>query len=855
MTRVSLKSLTSRRLRTALTALAIVLGVAMVSGAYTLTDTMRGASDSLSKSSYSGTDAVVSAPTAFDVDSNDDTSGAKPSISAGAIERVRSVPGVRSATGSISDEARIVGRDGKILGTGPYFGSGIDPRAKDLDRVTPFKLTDGRFATGPGEVVIGTGTAEDEKLAVGDRVKIQTRGPARSFEISGIANFGEVESIGTATFALFDLEAAQKMFGKSGRYDEILVTAASGTSGKELRERLSAELGGSANVQTAAAHDRFTLDGLNQFISFIQTFLLVFGGVALVVGAFTIVNTLSITVAQRSRELALLSAFGASRRQVLRSVVLEATVMGALGSVAGLFAGLGLAKGLSSVFAAMGVDLPRTATVFSTRTIVVSLAAGMIVTLVASLSPALRATRVSPAEVMREGAKLPQSHVGRRSTLISAVAAVLGAAFLGLAAFASGMDTETRLLTVIPGALLTLMAVGLASPRMVPGLASVIGRPGSRFGGSAGSLARQNAMRNPSRTALTAAALMIGVALVAFVAVLGQGLRESTTGSLKEAVRGDYVVVSQDSYSPIDPAATRAAAAVPGVKTATGITQDQARAFGKKAAVDGVDPQAIASVFGWEWKDGSDAVLSKLESGGAVVTDQFAEENGLKTGESFAVTAPTGKRLRLEVAGISKPDRFNPLFLGDVTVSLDAFRSAFTAERDRYGFIDAGGADRSALERALRQFPDVELQSKAEFGTEQAAWVDEILGIFYVLLALAVLISLIGIVNTLALSVVERTRELGMLKAIGMTRRQVRRMVRHESIITALIGSTLGIAVGLVLAAIVTTALGSEGLRFAVPVGALVAFTAVAAIAGVLAAVLPARRAAKLDPLAALAYE
>ena len=642
MTRVSIKSLTSRRLRTALTALAIVLGVAMVSGAYTLTDTMKAASDSLSTSSYSGTAAVVSAKTAFDVSTNDDYN-AKPSIAESRIADVRAVPGVGSAVGSISDEARIVGRDGKVLGGGPYFASGLDPKAKDLDKVSPFRLTDGRFADGAREVVIGTAMAKDEKWAVGDTVKIQTRGGAKPFEISGIADFGEVESVGVATYAVFDLNAAQQLFAKQGKVDEILVTAAPGTGDDELRARLASELGDSANVQTAAKHDRFNLQGLDEFVGFIHTFLLVFGIVALVVGAFTIVNTLSITVAQRSRELALMSAIGATRRQVLRSVIAEAAVMGAIGSLIGLFAGLLLAKGLAGVFAATGIELPAVDTVFATRTIVVSLAAGMIVTLAASLSPALRATRVSPVAVMREGAELPQSRVGRRATVIAAVAGVLGAAILAVAVLAPGMEAESRLLTVVPGALLVLLAVGLASPRMVPALASVLGRPARRFGGSAGALARENARRNPGRTALTAAALMIGVALVAFVAVLGQGLRESTTGSLEEAVRADYVVVAQDDWSPIDPASTRAAAAVPGVETATGIVEDRARAFGQKTVVDGVDPDAIASVFGWEWKDGSDSALSRLKDGGAVVTDEYAEKHGLETGELVRRDRPDGQ--------------------------------------------------------------------------------------------------------------------------------------------------------------------------------------------------------------------
>ena len=294
---------------------------------------------------------------------------------------------------------------------------------------------------------------------------------------------------------------------------------------------------------------------------------------------------------------------------------------------------------------------------------------------------------------------------------------------------------------------------------------------------------------------------------------------------------------------------------MPGVDVSTGLVQDSARSFGEKISVDGVDEAQIASVFGFDWKKGSDDAYAELASGGAIVTDRFAEDHDLGVGSHFQVTAIKGDKLDLSVAGISKPDRFDPLGTGEVTIARSAYDESFTAERERYAFVAADGASRPALEKALASFPDVKLQSKSEFQTDQSAWVDQILGIFYVLLGLAVIVSLFGIVNTLALSVLERTRELGMLRAIGMSRRQVRRMIRHESVVTALIGAVLGIGVGLFLAGLATTALSDEGLRFAVPVGSLVAFTVVAAVAGVLAAMGPARRASRLDVLKALQYE
>jgi putative ABC transport system permease protein len=838
MTRVVLKSISSRRLRTALTALAIVLGVAMVSGAYTLTDTMRGAADSLSKASYDGTAAVVSAKTAFDID--DDEFGQRPTIPETALAEVSQHS--PRAVGSISDEAKLLDEDGDVIGSGPFFGTGLD---RDAGELSPFRLKEGRFAAAPGEVVIDAGTAEKQGWVVGDSIQVQTRGPAREAEVTGIASFGDVDSIGTATFALFDLEAAQRLFDKEGRYDEILVAGDDGVR-RSLADALP-----QYKVQTAEAHDRFTLDGLKTFVSFIQVFLLVFGGIAVFVGAFTIFNTLSITVAQRSRELALLRALGATRRQVLRSVVGEALILGVAASVVGLVAGLGLAKLLSSVFASMGLDLPQTGTVFAARTVIVSLLVGVVVTVLAGLGPALRATRVSPVTALREGAEVPPGRIGRHATKIAAVVGALALAILGLGMFGPGIEAEGRLALLAPGSLLLFVAVALVSPRLVPPLASVLGRPAARLAGSAGVMARRNAMRNPGRTAVTAAALMIGIALVAFSAVLGNGLRESTKGAIADSVKADYVLVGQDGWSQIDPKATEAAAGVPGVELATGIVQDRGRALGEKVGVDGVEPAAIGRVLGEE----AFASLAAAGGSGAVVTEKFADEHGLGEGDRLAVTAPSGTRLDLRVAAIAHPDRFNPLGMGEVTIARSAYDRAFAEDRERFAFVNAGDVSTASLERSLTAFADVKLQSKSEFETDQSAWVDQILGIFYVLLGLAVIVSLFGIVNTLALSVLERTRELGMLRAIGMTRRQVRRMVRHESVVTALIGAALGIGVGLFLAALATTALSDEGLRFAVPVGSLVAFSVVAALAGVLAAIGPARRAARLDPLTALQYE
>jgi putative ABC transport system permease protein len=806
MIRITLKGLAARPLRTALTTLAIVLGVAMVCGSFVVTDTMRGASESLSSASYGGTDAVVSARTAFAVDSNDDWAVRKPTVDAAALERVRGVPGVKVATGDITDEAKIVGRDGKPLGDGPYFGVGLDARTPGFERLTPFRLDGGRWAAGPGEVVIDASSAEKADYAVGDRIRVTTRGKADAYEVVGIARFGEVKSLGMATAAVFDLRTAQDLFNKDG-FDSILVAGRDGLPAAGVRRSLSETLGSTAQVQTAAAHDRFTLDGLDQFIGIIRIALLAFGGVAILVGAFTIFNTLSITVAQRTRELGLLRMVGAGRRQVLGTVLAEALTLGLLASALGLAVGLGLAKGIEAVFTSFELELPEAGTVFATRTVIVSVLVGTLVTVAAGLVPALRATRVAPVAALRD---------------------------------AGAGDRRLRL----PG-------------RSVRAIVGLVGRLGGIVypGASAGLLARRNAMRHPGRTLATAGALTIGVALVTLVTVVAQGLQDTASGSLDRRIAATHVVVGADGWSPVDAQAERAVAAAKGVDAVSSVRQDAGKTFGDVEVVNAVDPATIGRVFSFDYAKGSDATLSGLGRDDAVVDEGWASEHGLTVGERFVLTSASGRDLDLVVRGIEESPVIDPLAFGPITISRVAFDGAFGADRNLLTLVAAGGADDVGLERALAAFPDSKVLGKQAYVDQVLDDVSSLLAIFYVLLALAVVVSLFGIVNALVLATFERTRELGMLRAVGMTRRQVRRMVRHEGVITALLGAGLGMVLGLGLAAIVTSVFAEEGLAFAVPAGALVAFTVVAVVAGVLAAVLPARRAARLDVLTALAYE
>jgi putative ABC transport system permease protein len=543
---------------------------------------------------------------------------------------------------------------------------------------------------------------------------------------------------------------------------------------------------------------------------------------------------------------------GASRRQVLVSVVLEAIVIGLLASIVGIAAGFGLSKGITALFKANSIDLPTAGTVFAARTVIVALAVGVGITTLAGLGPALRATRIAPVAALREGSSDPTRKRGKLGWALTILTCAIGVALVSYGVFAKGLDATQVLVSMGVGSLLLFIGVALVAPHVARPLASALGSVSARVGGSAGRLARDNAMRNPRRTATTAAALMIGIALVTFVAVLGAGMRSSFDNALQKQVRASYVVTAPDGSAPFSAGAADALAKTPGV-TATGIREDQVKAFGHKDSIDGVDANA-AQLLRFDWKEGSAASLSQLGTNGAIVDSKYAKKHHLHVGSPISALTAAGDRLSLTVRAVSKQPEFNPLGLAKIQVSRQLFDKTFQQPKLRYLFAD-GNVPQSTLKSALARFPDAKTWTLAAYQKNQDKQLNQFLSILYVLLALSVIVSLFGIVNTLVLSVFERTRELGMLRAVGMTRRQVRRMIRHESIITALIGAVLGMVVGIFLAALVVKALGQYGVSFTLPAGTLVAMVIVAMVAGVVAAILPARRAARLNVLAALQYE
>jgi putative ABC transport system permease protein len=856
MTRTALKGLIQRKLRAVLTALSVVLGVAMVSGTFMLTDSIEKAFDSIFTSSYSETDAVVSGKPVVE----GATSG-NPTVSPALLARIRVLPSVEEAAGSLldlqtaSNTTKLIDRDGETIGgaAAPTLGVGVDP---DHPRFTPLELTEGEWADAPGEVVLDAGTAKDAGYDVGDRIGVSASGPVEQFRVTGIARFGDVDSLAGATIAAFDLPTAQRLLRKDG-YDSISVAARKGTSVEELIATIRPLLPPTAQVKSASASAAADSKEVSEFVSYLRYALLAFGGIALFVGGFVIFNTLSITVAQRTREFATLRTLGASRRQVLASVVVETLTIGVLASLAGLGLGFLLAKQLSALFGALGLALPEAGTVVAVRTVVTSLLVGTTITLLAGLVPALRATRVPPIASVREGSTMEVPRVSTRVTVVALGLLGIAAATLGLGLFAPGLPVQQRLLAIGGGALGLFVGVAMVAPRLVRPLAAFVGLPAQHLGGTAGDLARRNAVRNPGRTASTAAALMIGLTLVTTVAVLGQGLRTSAKETVERQIAADYVVTSENGFDGVSPEIGRRIATVPGIQ-ATSVRSDKAKAFGSTTTVTGVDGRSIGDAYRFRFSESVDAPLGELDRGGAIVRRSYAEDHDLHVGSPLRLVTPSGRVVQLQVAALLDQGKFDldPL-LGSIVISQQRFDASFPRPVDLYTFVNVpeGTVTEQLLGQGVDRYPGVRVLTQAEFVADRSAGIEQILNLLYVLLALSVVISLFGMVNTLVLAVFERTRELGMLRAIGLTRRQTRRMIRQESVITALIGASLGLPLGVLSAAAVTHSLADYDIAFSVPVGTLAAFVAVAVVAGVVAAIVPARRASRLDVLDALGYE
>src|SRR5436305_2108694 len=621
MLRVALKGLAGRPVRALLTAIAIILGVAMISGTYVLTDTINNGFNTIFAQSYQNADVVITGKAAFD-NANGNT-GERPSMPRSLLAQVQRLPDGALAAGSVTTSSlKLIGKDGKVISSGgaPTLGFSVTPTGQPFN---PTKLTEGHWPHGDRQIVIDNATAASKGFHVGDVIGVQAFGPARKLRISGIAEFPNV-SVGGATFAILDQPTAQRLFHKPGQLDAIRVQSKAGVKPPELTAQIQPLLGSTEIVRSGTAQAKKDQDQAGSFISFIRYALLAFAGISLFVGAFVIANTLSITIAQRMREFATLRTLGASRRQVLRSVVIEAFLIGVFGSVVGLFLGLALAKGLNAMFVAIGIDLPHGATVFSTRTIVVSLLVGTLVTLVASVRPARRATRVPPIAAVREGSVLPVSRWAKYGTATSLTVLVAAVVLVCLGGLAGGIATAPRLLLLGVGVLLLFFGVSMNAAKVVRPLASLLGAPAQTLGGAPGILARDNAMRNPARTASTASALMIGLALVTFVAIFGQGIRSSFEGAVNNLFVADYALTATNTFTPIEAQAGQALVGKPGIKDVSPIRAGSARYLGSNNDVTAVQPN-LNKTLAMDWTQGSNAVPGELGMDGF-----FASKNYVK---------------------------------------------------------------------------------------------------------------------------------------------------------------------------------------------------------------------------------
>jgi putative ABC transport system permease protein len=844
MLRATIKSLLARKLRLLLSALAIVLGVSFVSGAFVLTDSLGRTFDDLFTTVSKNLAVEVRGTVQSDLGSEEGGPGGgntRRNVPASALETIRKVDGVAEVQPSLFGVAVVVGTDGK-----PVTNNGapnIGANWVDSTLLTQQRIVEGNPPRGPDEIVLDPTYAERTGHRVGDTVTVLTTTGQDRFRVSGIMRYADGKaSLGGETYVMFTTETAQRVLDVPGQYTDIQVAAQDGVSQAELRDRVAAALPAGTEAITGQQFADEQASDIKQGLGFFNTFLLVFAGVALFVGAFIIFNTFSILIAQRTRELALMRALGASRRQVTRSVLFESVLVGLVASAVGLVAGIGVALGLKALFNAIGAELPSGPTLVLPRTVIAAFAVGILVTAAAALIPARRAAKIAPGAAMRDAETADRPLT--RQTIGGALVLALGAVgmFLGL--------TGHGLAILGAGTALAFVGIALLSP--------LVSRPVSRLIGTLftrripGRLGRENAMRNPRRTASTAAALMIGLALVAAVGVLGSSLKGSVRTVINGALGADFVLDSQTSgISEQTMAALRQQS---GVAQVDGLRFDGVRINGDRTDAIATSPEAIGSTVSLQRKQGS---VTGLGSDGILVSDKVVTDKGWHVGDKLKVAFRDGSSTSLAITGTYADNQL----VGNYVLDQSAARHFHEGKLYAVALVKmTAGADRGTvrqeLDAAIKPFPNVELQDRGEFVKQQTDQINQVVQILSLLLALSVLIAVLGIVNTLALSVLERTRELGLLRAVGMSRRQVKRMIRVESVVIAVFGGLLGLVVGGIFGVALQRALRNQGVtELSFPVGQLAVYLLLAALAGVIAAWLPARRASRLNVLQAIAAE
>jgi len=846
----SFKNMLAHRRRLAATALAVILGVALIAGTLVLTDTISQTFSGLYTTVYKGTDAVVRAKAAFTGIQN---SGAqRPPVDAGLVASLRTVQGVAADEGVIWGYTRLVGKNGQALGNPANGAPTLGSNWSQVAALNPFHLVAGHAPQAAGQVAIDAKSARDGHLAVGDTTTVLANGPPQRVQVVGIVGFGTADSPGGASVVLFTTPDAQRLVTAPGKFSTISFVAQPGVSQAQLARNLQAALPVGLEAvtgqQVTSEARSNALNALGQF----NTLLIVFAVAALLVGAFMIFNTFSITVAQRTRENGLLRALGATRRQILSSVLLEAVTVGLLASAVGLALGVAVAAGLKALLAALGIDIPAGGIVFAARTVIIALVVGTGVTVAAALSPARKAGKVPPIAAMQDAAVTSTGYGSKQRVFVG-----LGVLALGAAALFTGLlaHLSSPVLVVGVGAVLVFFGVAILGRTVALPISRVLGAPLPSLRGVTGTIARQNAMRNPKRTAAAASALMICVGLVSFITIFASSATAAINTVYARSFTGDFIINSgAGGTGGVDPALARRVGQLPQVALASGLRVGMAKIEGGVQQVVAVDPKTAFGIFDVQPLQGNE---NDLGPDAIAVYKTAATDHHLKIGDHipvlFADTGTRSMRVAL-IYGSSEP-------AGNYFLGISAYQANFTNQYDLLVFVKKApgvstAAALAAVTNVTKDYPGTTVQNEAQYEAQVEQPINQLLNLIYILLLLAVIIALLGIGNTLALSIYERIREIGLLRAVGMTRRQLRSVIRLESVVIALQGTALGLLIGVLFGWAIVHAINIFGTGVvSIPYRTLVAVVILAAIGGVVTAIRPARRAAKLNILRAIVTE
>lgn len=846
MFRTALRNVLAHKVRLLMTVLAVLLGVSFVSGTLVFTSTISEAYQRSSEEGFSHVDLAVEPRKP----SGNGGLGSAPALSQGLLDELAALPGTATATGDASGFAALADRDGELVGEGwstlgANYWAGPDGEGPDAR----YAMDDGRAPRSAGEVALDEKTAERTGYEVGDTVRMSVNGPVREEKVTGVFSTDDGNVAAGGTLVLFDTETAQKLWTADGEFDRITLTAAEGTSEaqlkKQVEEVLPADSEAATGEQLAAEQARVIEEGM----SVMKTVMLVFAGISLFVGVFIIANTFTMLVAQRTKELALLRAVGASRRQVTRSVLAEALLVGAVAGVTGLLAGIGIAMGMRALVGSLAGTLPDGPLMVGTDAVAGSLLVGVLVTVLAAWLPARRAAKIPPVAAM---SSVHATATTRSLVIRNSIGSFLVAAGAVLVLLGTSMSMEDGKFPMGAGAALTVLGVFVLTPLLSRPLIASVG-PLLRGFGVSGKLARQNAVRSPRRTAATASALMIGLTLITGLTVIAGSAQQAIEKMAVQSLKSDYMI-SMANYSPLSPEVEKILAENDKVTAISPMNDSLARVDGDFHSLTGVSGEDITKVTDLSFTAGSADDLA----GNRVITDEaIAEEEGWKVGSTFPVTFVDNKKGELTVAGVFEGNQvLNGIMLDTATL---APHVAEVGTRQLLVRTEGGVSEeaKSSLVDSLGNNPAVLVQDKQDVSDSIAGSISLMLNMLYGLLAMAVIVAVLGVVNTLAMSVFERSQEIGMLRAIGLDRRAVKRMVRLESVIISLFGGVMGIGLGVFFGWAAGQVIGDSlgTYEMVLPWGRMGVFLALAALVGVLAALWPARRAARMNMLAAIKSE